>query len=112
MAGKLSREGPNPGDYVELPSPADIIPIQTTHRLNDAVLLSFPSGKADLHNLTQNDLQRLREFVTNKARDIAALSESYNTSAPRPDDREASHYMRITPKFKLPRSGSLNLGRR
>jgi hypothetical protein len=82
VGGKLDREGPNPGDYLELPSPDDIIPTQTTDRLNDGLLLSFPTGKAELHNLTQKDNQDLREFVTNKARAIAALSESFNTSAP------------------------------
>jgi hypothetical protein len=81
VAGKLSREGPNPGDWLELASPADIIPTQTTHHLNNGLLLSFPTGKADLHDLTQKDRQRLREFVTDKARAIAVLSKSFNASA-------------------------------
>ena len=75
--GRLKMDGPNPGDWIELPSPPDIIPTTRTHHVNDGLLLSFPTGKAGLNELTPKDRQRLKAFVTNKARAIAALSESF-----------------------------------
>jgi hypothetical protein len=84
MAGQLKMEGANPGDWLELPSPPDLIPTQHTHRINDGLLLSFPTGKAGLNDLTPTDRKRLKDFVTNKARAIAALGESFSLSAPRP----------------------------
>jgi hypothetical protein len=44
----------------------------------------FRTGKAGLHDLTQDDRERLNGFVTNKARNIALLARYYNTSALRP----------------------------
>jgi len=83
VAGRLTREGPNPGDYLELPG-KDNIWIHPTDHHYYGLLLSFPTGKADLKDLTENDRKLLRDFVTNKARAIAALSESFNKSAPHP----------------------------
>jgi hypothetical protein len=82
--GRLRREGPNPGDFLELPNYPDIIPTQTIHHNYDALVLSFPTVKAGLEDLTRKDSQRLREFVENKARAIAALAESFTTTASRP----------------------------
>jgi hypothetical protein len=81
VAGKLHMDGPNPGDWLELPSFPDIIPTETTQHSNSGLLLSFPTGKADLHDLTQDDRKRLREFVANKARAIGAISETFKLSA-------------------------------
>jgi hypothetical protein len=83
VAGRLTREGPNPGDHLELPS-KDNIWIHPTDHHYYGLLLSFPTGKADLNDLTDKDRKSLREFVINKARAIASLSDAYNTSAPRP----------------------------
>ncbi len=78
--GNLYMEGPNPGDYLELPNYPDIIPTQHTNHNIDGLVLSFPTGKSGLLDLTQKDRQRLNEFVTNKARAIGALAETFNTS--------------------------------
>ncbi len=75
VAGKLHMEG-NPGDYLELPSPADLVPITREHSNNEGILLSFPTGKAGLNDLTEADRKRLKEFVTNKALAIRAFSSS------------------------------------
>ncbi len=84
-SGKLYVEGNSPGDIVEIPVLDDIIPIQVTHPYYDGLLLSFPTGKAKLHDLTNDDRKRLTEFVTNQARTIAGLASlDFNVSAPHP----------------------------
>ena len=82
VSGRLYREGPNPGDWLELPTPSDIVPV--TSQSNQGVLLTFPTGKFGLDDLTPKDRKDLGDFVTNKARAIAALSESFKTSASHP----------------------------
>ncbi len=82
--GRLQREGPNPGDYLELPTPDDIIPTQSTHVFHDGLLLTFPTEKADLRDLTNKDRQRLTDFVVNKARGIAVMSKYFDVANPRP----------------------------
>jgi hypothetical protein len=83
-AGKLTAESPNPGDFVEFPSPKDIIPVQFAHPYSEGILLSFPTGKAGLHDLTHDDRVRLTDFVVNKARNIAVLSKYYKVPAASP----------------------------
>ena len=84
VQGRLQREGPMPSDFLELPNYPDMIPTQSTHNFFDALVLSFPTGKAGLNDLTQKDRDRMRRFVENKARAIAELSKSFTTTAPRP----------------------------
>jgi hypothetical protein len=80
VAGKLHIQGGNPGDYLELPSPDAIIPTQSIHDYQQGLLLTFPTGKADIHDLTEKDLQNLRKFVVNKAQAISALSNSFKVT--------------------------------
>jgi hypothetical protein len=73
----------NPGDFLELPSPDDLVPVTTRHSNNDALLISFPTGKSQLSDLSEMERKKLREFTINKARAIDALSKSYQlTSVP------------------------------
>jgi hypothetical protein len=82
--GKLQREGPNPGDYLELPTPDDIIPTQSTQASHDGLLLTFPTEKADLNDLTDKDRRRLTDFVINKARNIAVMYKYFDVAKSRP----------------------------
>jgi hypothetical protein len=84
VAGKLHREGLNPGDSLELPSPDDIIPTQSTKDYYQGLLLTFPTGKADVDDLTGKDRQRLTNFVVNQARNIATLSKYFDVAGRRP----------------------------
>jgi hypothetical protein len=82
VAGKLPLEGNNPGDYVLTPTPDDVVWTQKVHHYNDGLLLSFPTGKSDLHDLTKGQRKQLTDFVTNKVRNIGSMVNIYNVSAP------------------------------
>jgi hypothetical protein len=82
--GFLSAEESNPGDYLVYQPPDDYVPTQTSRDNVGGMFLSFPTGKANLSDLTVRDRESLTKFVTDKARNIAALSSFYNVSAPRP----------------------------
>jgi hypothetical protein len=84
VAGRLRREGPNPGDYLELPSPDDIVPTQSTQEFHHGLLLTFPTEKAGLNDLTKKDRQRLTDFVVNQARNIGVLSRFLDVAGRRP----------------------------
>jgi hypothetical protein len=85
VAGKLYMEGPNPGDFLELASPPDVIQTKAVTHYNDGLILSFPTGKAALHDLTKDDRAKLTEFVVNKARNIGVFASSgFSVSASRP----------------------------
>jgi hypothetical protein len=73
-----------PGDYLELPSPDDIIPTQSTQDFYQGLLLTFPTGKAGLNDLTTKDRQRLTDFVVNQARNIATISQHFNVTTQHP----------------------------
>jgi outer membrane protein OmpA-like peptidoglycan-associated protein len=79
VGGKLGIEGDNPGDFYEVPRPADIVPIQTTQHNTDGLIVGFDTEKADV---TDRERKRLDDFVTNKARNIAVLAQSYNVAHP------------------------------
>jgi hypothetical protein len=82
--GKLRREGPNPGDYLELPTPDDIIPTQSSQASHDGLLLTFPTEKADLKDLSDKDRRCLTDFVVNKARNIAVMSHYFDITSIHP----------------------------
>ncbi|MGC2414065.1 MAG: hypothetical protein WA459_15360 [Stellaceae bacterium] len=73
VTGILKVEGPVPSDFVD-DTKMVTVPTQDVHHNYDGLLLSFPTGEAGLHDLTSKDQQRLTDFVTNKARAIAALA--------------------------------------
>ena len=52
------------------------VPTEDVRHHYDGLLLSFPTEKAGLNDLTAKDRERLTDFVTNKARAIAALAGS------------------------------------
>jgi hypothetical protein len=76
VAGVLKVEGDIPTDYVASTT-MESIPSQNIRHNYDGLLVSFPTGKAGLHDLTNQDQKRLTEFVTNKAHEIAALSKTF-----------------------------------
>jgi hypothetical protein len=75
VAGILKVEGPVPSDFVD-DTAMVTVPTQIVGHNYDGLLLSFPTGKAGLHDLTSKDQKRLTDFVTNKARAIAGLASS------------------------------------
>ena len=83
-SGKLSMERPKPSDMIDLANYPDIIPTQKTSESNAGLLLTFPTGKASLNDLTQGERKELTDFVTSTARAIAELSDLYKVSTPRP----------------------------
>jgi hypothetical protein len=85
MTGWLEMTGKIPGDWWEVDSLPDIIPIEYKSKYADGVVLSFPTGQANLSDLTAKDRQRLEDFVTNEARNIGVLLErNIKLSAARP----------------------------
>lgn len=75
--GKLYLEGSIPDSFIELPDLPDIVEVPYSRTNSDGIALTFPTGKSRLMDLTEKDRRLLREFVTNKARGIKALSESF-----------------------------------
>jgi hypothetical protein len=67
VAGKLTLEG-DPGDYVVMSSPDNIILVPDVLPNNDGLPVGFPPGKASLHDLSRRERKQLADFVTNKAR--------------------------------------------
>ncbi len=80
VSGRLSMEGSRPSDMIDLPNYPDIVPTQATSQSYSGLLLSFPTGKAGLNDLTPGERKNLTEFVTNRARAIATLSGVFKTS--------------------------------
>jgi hypothetical protein len=75
--GILKMEGPNPGDYFEVASLPDSIPITHTHANNDGILITFPTGKSEVRDLDPGERQKLANFVQQKARNIGVLASMY-----------------------------------
>jgi hypothetical protein len=73
--GFLKVEGPIPSDYVD-GNTMVTVPTEDARHHYDGLLLSFPTGKAGLNDLTPKDRERLTDFVTNKARVITAFAKS------------------------------------
>lgn len=73
--GSLQVEGDVPSDYV---GSTRMVTIDSVSRHNnfDALVVSFPTGKSSLHDLTVDDQKRLTDFATNKSRAIAAIAQS------------------------------------
>jgi hypothetical protein len=84
LTGKLFLEGKSPGDFVETSGGSDLVRIQEVRPNYTGLLVSFPTGKADLHDLTKEERKRLTDFVTNRARVIAAYASSNKVTNPRP----------------------------
>jgi hypothetical protein len=85
LSGKLFAEGNNPGDFFETPGDIDVVEIQETSPYYQGLLVSFPTGKAGLGDLTREERKVLTDFVTNRSRAIAAFAGSgYKVTNPRP----------------------------
>ncbi|MGD9616418.1 MAG: hypothetical protein AB7H90_04595 [Alphaproteobacteria bacterium] len=74
VTGILKVEGAVPSDYID-GSTMVTVPTQDVHRSHDGLLVSFPTEKAGWTDLTAKDRERLTDFVTSKARNIAALAD-------------------------------------
>ena len=79
--GFLEVEGAVPSDYIDGTTMVEVPTEHVSHHY-DGLLLSFPTEKAGLGDLTAKDRERLTNFVTNKARNIAALADSGYVVAP------------------------------
>ena len=58
------------------------VPTERVSHHYDGLLLSFPTEKAGLNDLTAKDRERLTNFVTNKARNIAVFADSGYIAVP------------------------------
>jgi hypothetical protein len=74
VAGILKVEGDVPSDYVD-DTKMVTVPKVDVHHNYDGLLLSFPTGKSGVDDLTGDDRQQLTDFATNKSRAIRALSK-------------------------------------
>ena len=74
VAGILKVEGAVPSDYMDGSTMVDV-PTRQALPSAEGVLVSFPTGKSGWTDLTAKDRERLTDFVTNKARNIAALAD-------------------------------------
>jgi hypothetical protein len=75
VSGYLKVEGDVPSDYVDDTTMVTVPKVDVRHNY-DGLLLSFPTEKSGLNDLTSRDRQRLTDFATNKSRAIRALAES------------------------------------
>jgi hypothetical protein len=83
-SGKLNVQEPIPSDYVD-GTKMVTVPKVDVHHNYDGLLLSFPTGKSDLNDLTSEDRQRLTDFATKKSLQIRALAErGLKVTNPRP----------------------------
>jgi hypothetical protein len=73
LAGFLRVAGDVPADFVN-GTRMVVVPTQQVHNNYDAMLVTFPTGKASWNDLTLSDQKHLSEYVKNKARNIAALA--------------------------------------
>lgn len=77
VSGVLRMEGNNPGDYLEVWAPSDIIPTAHSGGSLSAEIVSFPTGKSHVSDLTPEDRNKLTAYVIRKARAIAIFAEYY-----------------------------------
>ena len=80
QSGTLKPEN-SPSDFVLTPTPDDVIPSLSTHRYKDGILLSFPTGKSGLQDLTDRQRNELRDYVRLKTQNIRALTDSLDVVA-------------------------------
>ncbi|MEW6643077.1 MAG: hypothetical protein AB1586_21415 [Pseudomonadota bacterium] len=83
QAGRLTPEN-SPSDYVLATVSPDIVPTQSVGRHKEGFLLSFPTGRSGIGDLTPSQMRDLREFVIQRARGIRALAETMQVVAPTP----------------------------
>ena len=81
VSGKLDLDGPIPSDFVDGTKTVSV-PTIDVHNMYDGLLLSFPTGKSGVSDLTSGDRKRLTDFVTNRSRAIRALG--FPVTNPRP----------------------------
>jgi len=69
-SGALHMEDKNPGDWFEVDGGTDSVPFTTDKTQNDGLILTFPTGKAGLNDLSNDDRKNLESFVSGWARRI------------------------------------------
>lgn len=84
VAGDLTLEGDNPGDSMLIPTPTDNVWTPNVSHRNHGLLVSFPTGKARLQDLTQGQREQLTGFVMQQIRTVGVLAETFNVSSPVP----------------------------
>jgi hypothetical protein len=83
QVGWLTPEN-SPSDFVLTQMSPDVIPSLSTHRFGDGILLSFPTGKSGLQDLTARQRHQLIDYVTLKIHNISALADSFDFEAASP----------------------------
>jgi hypothetical protein len=74
MVGRLKMEGSNPGDWIDVLDYYDVTQ-KHTHDDADGMVVSFPTGKSALSDLTDKDRRQLEAYVTTWAKNTAVLAE-------------------------------------
>jgi hypothetical protein len=64
VSGTISMISDNPGDYWEADGGTDTIPYTTDSETNDGIIVTFPTGKASLRDISTDEHKRLDSFVT------------------------------------------------
>jgi hypothetical protein len=70
VSGALHMEGKNPGDWFEVDGGTDTVPVATDRKQNDGLMLTFPTGKAGVNDLSADERRKLENFVANWARQV------------------------------------------
>ena len=70
VSGKLSIKGQNPGNWYEVDGGTDTIPFAVDHHTGDGLVLTFPTGKAGMRDIKPSEHDRLRNFITQWARQV------------------------------------------
>lgn len=78
MSGKLEMVGHNPGDYFEVPVDDTVVRTQNEQEHSTGIVLTFPTGKAAVGDLSIQDRDRLNDFLANQAKNIKVIREHYD----------------------------------
>ena len=81
--GKLAVEGDVPSDFVEMGDRTVTVPTAKVRRNHEGLLLSFPTGKSGLSDLTSRGRQRLTDFVTARCDVIHKVADGMTVINPR-----------------------------
>lgn len=63
VSGAISMNSPNPGDWYEVEGGSDSVPYTQTSDQGDGLIISFPTGKSNVNDLSAGERKRLETFV-------------------------------------------------
>ncbi len=73
LSGSLDVVSGDSSNFIVDQGAPDVIPIAKSDQFHHILLLTFPTGKAGLNDLTTDDRTDLTNFVTNAAKGIASV---------------------------------------